>query len=43
VAKTKIERLDPCLPQPRDVTTPAELKAWVRRMEEETGAKKSKD
>jgi hypothetical protein len=33
--KTKIGELDPCLPRPREVMTPAELVAWERRLRQE--------
>jgi hypothetical protein len=43
--KTKIQDLDPCLPRPQDVMTPAELVAWERRVrgEKRKGAEGSKD
>jgi len=34
-AKTKIEKLDACLPRPQDVMTPRELVAWERRLRQE--------
>jgi hypothetical protein len=34
-AKTKIQKLDPCLPNPKDCMTPAELVAWERRLRQE--------
>jgi len=35
MAKTKIEKLDPCLPNPHEVMTPSELIAWERRLRQE--------
>jgi hypothetical protein len=33
--KAKISELDPCLPRPGEVMTPAELVAWERRLRHE--------
>ena len=47
--KTKIGELDPCLPRPGEVMTPAELVTWERRLRQEkaeedgTGTEKSRE
>ena len=43
MAKTKIEKLDPCLPRPQDCMTPAELKVWEQRVREEKEGDKPKE
>jgi hypothetical protein len=45
MAKTKLEDLDPCLPNPKEIMAPAELVAWERRVRGESrkGAEDSQD